>query len=55
MTLTIGDPVYLPRIDFHGVVHLVVPTKDPVIVLRSDGGATLTMRGSKIEQEAAAE
>lgn len=47
-----GDEVYLHHIDFTGRVVSVVPTADPVIVLRSKDGETLTMRGSQIEKEA---
>ncbi len=47
----IGDPVRLPRIDFEGTVASIVPTPDPVIVIRADTGATMTMRGSQLDRE----
>lgn len=51
MTWTVGDEVRISRIDFSGRIERIVPTPDPVIVIRAKGGATITMRGSQLERE----
>jgi hypothetical protein len=51
--MAVGDKVKFPRIGFTGYVERIVPTSDPVIVLRDKHGAELTMRESKIKREVA--
>jgi hypothetical protein len=48
----VGDEVRIARIDFTGRVDRIVPTRDPVIVLRATSGAELTMRASTLNREA---